>query len=98
MGCVNVKQGPIDGRKRAVETRRSNTSIEAFKGKNQQGVAELKKVYTIDNRKVIGAGQFGRVFEAYHTADTQTKVAIKVLDKHQMGDMLGMIKDEIEIL
>ena len=47
---------------------------------------------------MIGAGAFGRVFAAYHTADTQSKVAIKVLDKDKLGNMLDMIREEIEIL
>ena len=35
---------------------------------------------------------------AHHTADENTKVAIKVLDKHQLEDMLDMLREEIEII
>ena len=35
---------------------------------------------------------------AHHTADENTKVAIKVLDKHQLEDMLDMLWEEIEII
>ena len=35
---------------------------------------------------------------AHHTADENSKVAIKVLDKHQLEDMLDMLREEIEII
>ena len=35
---------------------------------------------------------------AHHTADENSKVAIKVLDKHQLEDMLDMLMEEIEII
>ena len=68
---MNVKdRPPVDGQKRAVEARRSNTKFERGISKEQQGVQELKRTYSIESNKVIGAGAFGRVFAAYHTADT----------------------------
>ena len=102
MGCANcagLKEKPITGKNRPAQARRSNTKLEAYRGKTQQGVAELKRLYTIDNKKgLLGSGQFGRVFMAHHTADENSKVAIKVLDKHQLEDMLDMLMEEIEII
>lgn len=48
------------------------------------GVDSLRKTYTTG--KQIGAGNFGKVFEATLTADPTCKVAIKVLDKKYMDD------------
>ena len=41
----------------------NSVKIKVYKGKTQQGVNELKKNYVIDkNTKILGAGEFGRVF------------------------------------
>ena len=47
----------------------------------------------MDNDKgLLGAGMYGRVYEATHKADKNTKVAIKVLDKLYLVDQLDAIE------
>ena len=36
--------------------------------------------------KVIGSGSFGKVFCTYRKKDPESFVAIKVLDKHHLGE------------
>lgn len=76
MGCNQTKVvGPkSDTNKQA--------SINRGKVKIIPGSDSLKKNYTIG--KKIGEGNFGRIYEAYNTADPSVHVAIKVLDKKKM--------------
>ena len=63
------------------------------------GVKELKMNYRISNdTKVLGAGSFGKVFLSENIANPKFKVAIKVLNKHKLGDHLNEIKEEVDIL
>lgn len=63
------------------------------------GVKELKQNYLIDdNTKVLGAGSFGKVFLTHNKKKQNFQVAIKVLNKKKLADMLDAIKDEVAIL
>ena len=48
--------------------------------------------------KVLGAGQFGRVFQTWRVSDPSAKVAIKVLDKHKLQEHIDQLMEEINIL
>ena len=79
MGCLSETEKAENP-----ETKKM-TKIKPYDGKEQQGVHELKKNYVINNKtKVLGAGQFGRVFMTWRVKDENSKVAIKVLDKHKL--------------
>jgi len=62
------------------------------------GVAALKAEYEIDKR-VLGAGHFGKVYKGTNRADPSITVAIKVIDKRNLkSEDLQMIMTEIGIL
>jgi serine/threonine protein kinase len=79
MGCKNSTDAKIPKTnstfKKAITLRRGSVKIKT-------GANSLRKTYSIG--KQIGAGNFGKVFEATATADPTCKVAIKVLDKKFM--------------
>ncbi len=63
------------------------------------GIRELKQNYRIQgNAKVLGAGQFGKVFLSESIANPSFKVAIKILNKIKLGAHLEAIKEEVSIL
>ena len=101
MGCAGLKP-KIEGiNNRIIQIRygRQNANIQFNKGKEQQGFEELQRQYDMDNDKgLLGAGMYGRVYEAVHKADKNNKVAIKVLDKMHLIDQLDAIEQEIAIL
>ena len=47
---------------------------------------------------MVGTGAFGKVYKSYRKKDKKSLVAIKVLDKHKLGDQIDQIVDEVEIL
>ena len=47
---------------------------------------------------MLGAGQFGRVFMTWRVKDENSKVAIKVLDKHKLEEHIGQLMEEVNIL
>jgi serine/threonine protein kinase len=57
----------------------------------------IKRKYVISN-KVLGAGNFGKVFLAHNAANPDLKVAIKSLPKQKLAGKLDSIKEEIKIL
>ena len=60
---------------------------------------ELKQNYHINNdTRVLGSGQYGRVFHTCSTKDPNFQVAIKVLDKHKLVDQLDQLMEEVAIL
>ena len=60
---------------------------------------ELKKNYYIDSQtKVIGVGNFGKVFLTHNKFDLNLWFAIKVLDKDKLRQNLANIHDEIATL
>ena len=82
MGCIlstTAKQGnqPVP-------------AIEAKKPTIRAGAAELKQLYNIG--KILGSGSFGKVFLGENKADTELKVAIKVISKSNLS------KEEIDSL
>ena len=63
------------------------------------GVTELKQNYKIDTQtKILGAGQYGKVFLSHSKADPSFKVAIKVLNKAKLGNKLDDLMAEMRIL
>ncbi|CDW86363.1 protein kinase domain containing protein [Stylonychia lemnae] len=63
------------------------------------GVNELKYNYRIsESTKVLGAGQFGKVFLSESIADPSFKVAIKVLNKVKLKEHIDSIREEVKIL
>lgn len=67
--------------------------------RKQQGVAELKMNYMIDqSTKVIGTGKFGKTFKTYNKNDPSLVVAIKVIEKDLVEDMLGQMIAEVGVL
>lgn len=66
----------------------SSSSLTKFKANRQQGVRQLKQNYSIDiNTKVVGVGQYGKVFQTYNKHDKSLQVAIKVLEKKQQYNL-----------
>ena len=64
----------------------------------KSGVASLKAEYDID-KKLLGAGHFGKVYKGTNKADPSIAVAIKVIDKRNLkNEDLAMIMTEIGIL
>ena len=62
MGCLQAISKSTQGESRPV--------IKADTGKFQQGVSELKDNYVINSKtRVLGAGQFGRVFQTWRKND-----------------------------
>jgi len=59
--------------------------------------SQIKKKYKIET-KVLGAGAFGKVFMATSVADSNFKVAIKVISKKKLENDIDQLKDEIDIL
>ncbi len=47
---------------------------------------------------VLGSGNFGKVFLAYHNVNSEFKVAVKTMNKKKIGDSLDKLKLEIKIL
>ena len=51
------------------------------------------------NKKCLGKGQFGKVFQAHNKMDSSMKVAIKVIDKEGMTeDGMNDLKNEVAML
>lgn len=48
-------------------------------------MSELKQQYNI-NKKVLGSGSFGKVFQAENKADNSHQVAIKVIAKAKLSE------------
>ena len=92
MGCFNATEVSNEKPKNIVK-------VKPYKGKEQQGVKELKLNYIINSKtKVLGTGQFGRVFKTCRTNDKTAEVAIKVLDKHKLEEHLEQVIEEVRIL
>jgi len=61
-------------------------------------LAALKAQYSID-KKLLGAGHFGKVFKGVNKADSSIGVAVKVIDKRNLkSEDLQMIMTEVGIL
>ncbi len=56
----------------------------------------IARKYTIST-KVLGSGNFGKVFLGYNMANPDFKVAMKTMPKTKLED-LELIKEEIKIL
>ena len=48
--------------------------------------------------KILGSGNFGKVFLANNTQNLDFQVAIKAISKRKIGSSLENIKEEIKIL
>ena len=57
----------------------------------------ITQVYTI-TPTVLGSGNFGKVFLAFHHINSDFKVAVKTMQKKKIGDNLAKLKEEIKIL
>lgn len=57
----------------------------------------LTATYTL-TPLILGAGNFGKVFLAYHNINSDFKVAVKTMKKAKIGDNLKKLKQEIKIL
>jgi serine/threonine protein kinase len=85
MGCSNGSEG-------------FNRSISPRRTEIKHGDSiMIKKKYIITN-KVLGAGNFGKVFLAHNAANPKLQVAIKSIDKKKVNGKLDAIKEEIKIL
>ena len=58
---------------------------------------QIQKKYTL-NSKILGSGNFGKVFLAHNMADPAFKVAIKTIPKHKLSSSIEQLKEEIKIL
>jgi calcium-dependent protein kinase len=59
----------------------------------------LKRNYKISSdSRILGAGQFGKVFLSESIANPDFKVAIKVINKDKLKENLDAIKEEVSIL
>ena len=47
---------------------------------------------------MIGSGSFGKVYKTHRKKDQHSLVAIKVLDKHLLGDHIVQIIKEVEVM
>jgi len=80
MGCLSAKQAqPIRGATAQNEMPSAILPAQVRKT-SRAGVHELKQYYNI-NKKVLGSGSFGKVFQAENKADNTHQVAIKVIAK-----------------
>ena len=62
-------------------------------------MTELRQNYSITaSTKVIGHGSFGKVYKTFRKKDKNLHVAIKVLDKHLMGEHIDQIVKEVEVM
>lgn len=78
----------------------SSDQGDATKPKKKQtlgATAQIKKKYNIET-KVLGSGAFGKVFLASSVADSDFKVAIKVIPKKKIEGEIEQLMDEINIL
>lgn len=91
MGCFSTKQA---------DNQFIVNAKDADKGpSHHHGVHELKQNYKISAAtKVLGAGAFGKVFLSESIADPTFKVAIKVLNKAKLKDLIETIREEVKIL
>lgn len=63
--------------------------IKAGEASMHQGTYELKQNYKLDaSTKVIGSGQFGKVYATHNLFEKNLKVAIKVMDKEKLDEYL----------
>lgn len=59
----------------------------------------MKQNYKIDkDTKILGLGQYGKVFASTSKHDANFNVAIKVLDKEKMAYDIEQVVSEVEIL
>lgn len=60
---------------------------------------ELVRNYKINAKsKILGSGQFGKVFLSESVQDPNFKVAIKVINKDKLKESIDAIKEEVRIL
>jgi serine/threonine protein kinase len=90
MGCISSS---LKDEKNTMVTKK-NFDPKSFKFLDYR---VLTTAYTI-TPKVLGAGNFGKVFLAKSIANPDFKVAIKTLNKKKIGDNLDKIKEEIHIV
>lgn len=57
----------------------------------------ITSTYTV-SPQVLGSGNFGKVFLAYHNVNKDFRVAVKTLQKKKIGENLKKLKQEIKIL
>ena len=58
--------------------------------------AEMKKLYDIDTKKLLGEGSYGRVFKAKNKSDSTIAIAIKAINKaHLDEDDLAALENEV---
>jgi len=81
MGCLSAKQAqPIKGAAPQMQIPGDSLPATQARRTSRAGVHELKQQYNI-NKKVLGSGSFGKVFQAENKADNSHQVAIKVIAK-----------------
>lgn len=82
-----------------VEKSRKKSKISYGSKFKQQGVAELRRNYFIDqDTPLIGSGSFGKVYKTVNRADDSMTVAVKAIDKGKIREDMEMLMMEIEIL
>ena len=82
MGCLSAKQAQPNKASGSAPTQ--ELSAQARRS-SRAGVHELKQQYNI-NKKVLGSGSFGKVFQAENKADNSHQVAIKVITKQKLSE------------
>ena len=67
--------------------------------KSKVGFKELKMVYSIDGKKPLGEGAYGKVFKATNTKNKSQKYAIKQIKKTaQSEEALEAMYREIQVM
>jgi len=57
----------------------------------------IQSTYTV-TPTILGSGNFGKVFLAFHNVNYEFKVAVKTMKKKKIGENLKKLKSEIKIL
>eukprot|EP00347_Sterkiella_histriomuscorum_P016687 403352243 len=89
MGCLNAKINENNIQKNIITP--GNAPIQSA------DYRLIANVYTTTS-KVLGTGNFGKVFLAKSISNPEFLVAIKTMPKKNLGDSLRKIKEEIKIL
>ena len=83
----------------------SSSSVKSKQGSGKKiqislGIDELRKNYDFSSKEknILGKGSFGKVLLTHNKLKKDFQVAIKIMDKRKLEDMIEAMEQEVKIL